>query len=166
MGFAGQVFAARIAVGLAVPSASALSRTGGMLAKGAAGIYTALNSQRKQQAAKRVSDAKAEVDRISGLAADIAKKQSNQIANEAAKGMRKLEYAGAHNRDVLAKSGAGAFADMKATMGTEGTAMFKGIEKAASPLERLVKITKNYAKMSKAQQKAAVSQAKELKGLK
>jgi len=68
MGFAGQVFAAKMAVGLAVPSTGALSRTGSMLAKGAAGIYSALNSQRKTQAAKRVADAQAEVDRLSKLA--------------------------------------------------------------------------------------------------
>ena len=34
MGFAGQVFAARVAIGLAVPSPQAISKTGGMLAKG------------------------------------------------------------------------------------------------------------------------------------
>ena len=67
MGFAGQVFAAKMAVGLAVPSAGALSRTGSLLAKGAAGIYNSLNSQRKSQAQKRVADAQAEVDRLKNL---------------------------------------------------------------------------------------------------
>ena len=33
MGFAGQVFAARVAIGLAVPSPQALSKTGSMLAR-------------------------------------------------------------------------------------------------------------------------------------
>ena len=42
MGFAGQVFAARMAVGLAVPSKSALTGVGGMLAKGASAIYNKL----------------------------------------------------------------------------------------------------------------------------
>ena len=95
MGFAGQVFAARIAVGLAVPSASALSRTGGMLAKGAAGIYTALNSQRKAQASKRVGDAQAEVTRLTKLTKDNADRQSRLIEASARHGMKKLEAAGA-----------------------------------------------------------------------
>ena len=63
MGFAGQVFAARMAVGLAVPSAGALSRTGSMLAKGASGIYSALSAKRKEAAQKRVSAAQEEVNK-------------------------------------------------------------------------------------------------------
>ena len=38
MGFAGQVFSARVAIGLAVPSPQALSKTGGMLAQGISNI--------------------------------------------------------------------------------------------------------------------------------
>ncbi|BCV02442.1 MAG: hypothetical protein CM15mV52_0980 [uncultured marine virus] len=47
MGFAGQVFAARVAIGLAVPSPKALSKTGSMLAQGVKGIH-----KRIQMAAK------------------------------------------------------------------------------------------------------------------
>ena len=57
MGFAGQVFAARMAVGLAVPSKSALTGVGGMLAKGASAIYNKLAQERKSQAAARVAAA-------------------------------------------------------------------------------------------------------------
>ena len=162
MGFAGQVFAARIAVGLAVPSASALSRTGGMLAKGAAGIYTALNSQRKAQASKRVGDAQAEVTRLTKLTKDNADRQSRLIEASARHGMKKLEAAGAANTAALAKGGAGAFADMKASMGSEG-AMFDKVEKLSRPLARLMKMSNNYSKMSSANQKAAVNQAKQFK---
>ena len=42
MGFAGQVFEARVAIGLAIPSAQAMQETGGMLAKGAENIYERL----------------------------------------------------------------------------------------------------------------------------
>ena len=67
MGFAGQVFAARMAVGLAVPSAGALSRTGSMLAKGASGIYSALAAKRKDAATERVKSAQDEVDKLKKL---------------------------------------------------------------------------------------------------
>jgi len=160
MGFAGQVFAARIAVGLAVPSASALSRTGGMLAKGAAGIYTALNSQRKAQAAKRVGDAQAEVDRLTKVTQENAAKQSTIIANSAKKGMKALERSGEAGTAALAKGGAGAFMGMAGVM-QEEKKMFAGIEKITEPLARLTKMTSNYSKMSKAQQKAAITQSKE-----
>ena len=39
MGVAGQIFAARVAIGLAIPSPRALSETGGVLSKGISAIY-------------------------------------------------------------------------------------------------------------------------------
>ena len=39
MGFAGQVFAARVAIGLAVPSPQAMQQAGGLLSTGAASIF-------------------------------------------------------------------------------------------------------------------------------
>jgi TP901 family phage tail tape measure protein len=160
MGFAGQVFAARIAVGLAVPSASALSRTGGMLAKGAAGIYTALNSQRKAQASKRVSDAQAEVTKLTKLTQDNAARQSRLIEASARSGMRKLEASGEAGTAALAKGGATAFQGMKKVMGSEGK-MFEGVAKLEKPIARLLKMTNNFSNMTKAQQKAAITQSKE-----
>jgi TP901 family phage tail tape measure protein len=160
MGFAGQVFAARIAVGLAVPSASALSRTGGMLAKGAAGIYTALNSQRKAQASKRVSDAQAEVTKLTKLTQDNAARQSRLIEASARSGMRKLEASGEAGTAALAKGGATAFQGMKKVMGSEGK-MFEGVAKLEKPIARLLKMTNNFTNMTKAQQKAAITQSKE-----
>ena len=160
MGFAGQVFAARIAVGLAVPSASALSRTGGMLAKGAAGIYTALNSQRKAQASKRVSDAQAEVTKLTKLTQDNAARQSRLIEAGARSGMRKLEASGEAGTAALAKGGASAFQGMKRVMGSEGK-MFEGVAKLETPIARLLKMTNNFSNMTKAQQKAAITQSKE-----
>ena len=44
MGFAGQIFAARVAVGLAVPSPKAMQAQGGMIAKGIESIYKSTNS--------------------------------------------------------------------------------------------------------------------------
>ena len=50
MGFAGQIFAARVAVGLAVPSSQALSSAGQTLANGISGIYGQLNKKRVEAA--------------------------------------------------------------------------------------------------------------------
>jgi len=44
MGFAGQIFAARVAVGLAVPSPKAMQAQGGLLAKGIESMYKRTNS--------------------------------------------------------------------------------------------------------------------------
>ena len=91
MGFAGQVFAAKMAVGLAVPSQSALSRTGSMLAKGASGIYGALAAKRKESASKRVAEAQAEVDKLKKISDSASRNASAKIAGHAAQGMYDLE---------------------------------------------------------------------------
>ena len=163
MGFAGQVFAAKMAVGLAVPSAGALSRTGSLLAKGAAGIYSSLNSQRKSQAQKRVADAQAEVDRLSKVASDGSKSQSEFIANAAVAGMKRIERAGGDAAAVMEKSGASAFQGMQQAMGqgAEGSKLFEGLAGAATGIRKLEKLTANYTKMTKNEQKAAIRNSKE-----
>jgi len=49
MGFAGQVFAARVAIGLAIPSPQALSQAGSVLVQGASRIYGALAIEQKRR---------------------------------------------------------------------------------------------------------------------
>ena len=161
MGFAGQVFAAKMAVGLAVPSTGALSRTGSLLAKGASAIYSSLNSQRKSQAQKRVDEAQAEVDKLSKLASNAARQNSFNIATAAAAGMKRIESVGGDAAAVLEKGGASAFQGMKQAMGQEGAALFAGVDKAAKPIERLTTLTRNFSKMSKADQNAAIKNSKE-----
>ena len=161
MGFAGQVFAAKMAVGLAVPSTGALSRTGSMLAKGASAIYSSLNSQRKAQAQKRVDEAQAEVDKMSKLASDAARFNAFNISTEAAKGMKRIESVGGDAAAALEKGGASAFQGMKQAMGREGKELFMGVDAAAKPIERLTTLTRNFSQMSKADQKAAIKNSKE-----
>jgi len=47
MGFTGQLFATRIAIGLAVPSPQALAKTGGMLARGIENIHAKVGMARR-----------------------------------------------------------------------------------------------------------------------
>ena len=63
MGFAGQIFAARVAVGLAVPSSQALSSAGQTLANGISGIYGQLNKKRVEAAKQREGAARAEMQK-------------------------------------------------------------------------------------------------------
>ena len=52
MGFAGQVFAARVAIGLAVPSPQAMQQAGGLLSTGASSIFEKISLMRQQASAK------------------------------------------------------------------------------------------------------------------
>ena len=161
MGFAGQVFAAKMAVGLAVPSQSALSRTGSMLAKGASGIYGALAAKRKESASKRVAEAQAEVDKLKKISDSASRNASAKIAGHAAQGMYDLEIQGKRTMKAMEKGGADAFSGMKTVMGKEGDALFKGLDKASTPLQKMTNLTKNFSKMSDKQQKRALKQSQE-----
>ena len=162
MGFAGQVFAARIAVGLAVPSANALSRTGGMLAKAAGGIYTALAGKRRAAAAERVADAQKEVDRLSQIADENSASTTERIQKHAMSGIQNLESLGKRGAETLRAGGKEAMGSMKAGMGKEGEQLFKGMEKSMTPLNKLRKMTENFAGMTEKAQKRVVSRSKEI----
>ena len=78
MGVAGQIFAARVAIGLAIPSPKALQETGGILEKGLQSIYGRLNAQRVNAQKNRVSQAKNELKEAqAALDAGTAAMQGN-----------------------------------------------------------------------------------------
>tara|TARA_R110000824_G_scaffold1291_3_gene6728 strand:- start:7398 stop:10448 length:3051 start_codon:yes stop_codon:yes gene_type:complete len=162
MGFAGQVFAARIAVGLAVPSANALSRTGGMLAKAAGGIYTALAGKRKAAAAERVASAQKEVDRLAQIANENTASTTARIQQHAASGIQNLESLGKRGAETLRAGGKEAMGSMRAGMGDDGKKLFADMTKSMTPLQKLRKMTENFAGMSEKSQKRAVSRSKEI----
>ena len=58
MGFAGQVFAARVAVGLAMPSPKAFSQAGAMIGGFASKMYNSLNKKSIDAAQKSLANAK------------------------------------------------------------------------------------------------------------
>ena len=62
MGFAGQVFAARVAVGLAMPSPAAFSQAGAAIVKFSSDIYNNLNRQNVQAASTASQNASKELN--------------------------------------------------------------------------------------------------------
>jgi hypothetical protein len=56
MGFAGQVFAARVAIGLAMPSKQAMGQASQIIGAGAAALYKKMNGMQVQQAKKRTKE--------------------------------------------------------------------------------------------------------------
>tara|TARA_R110002020_G_scaffold9593_3_gene37622 strand:+ start:6412 stop:10350 length:3939 start_codon:yes stop_codon:yes gene_type:complete len=61
MGFAGQVFAARVAIGLAFPSKQAMGQASQIIGAGASALYKKMNSMQVQQASKRKTLAEREL---------------------------------------------------------------------------------------------------------
>ena len=80
MGFAGQVFAARVAIGLAVPSPQAMQEAGGMLSQGAASVFQKMAMMRQQASAKNRGLAVQEMSKTQQLMMGNLQ-QSNQLMN-------------------------------------------------------------------------------------
>ena len=78
MGFAGQVFAARVAIGLAVPSPKALSKTGSILANGIKQIHKRIKLE--QMRSNLEPEYKKKLDKLNRMTTATSVKTSNMIA--------------------------------------------------------------------------------------
>ncbi len=152
MGFAGQVFAARVAIGLAVPSPQAMQQAGGLLSTGASSIFEKIALMRQQASAKNRGIALSEQQKSAGLFQSNLKRTNALMQGEVARGLKNLQDSG--------RAVAGSFADSegkvkegfsglkKATADTQlGKDLFKGVNQGVKPLERMTRLVSNLAKM-------------------
>ena len=152
MGFAGQVFAARVAIGLAVPSPQAMQQAGGLLSTGAASIFEKIALMRQQASAKNRGIALSEQQKSAGLFQSNLKQTNALMHGEVQRGLKNLQDSG--------RAVAGSFADSegkvkegfsglkKATADTQlGKDLFKGVNQGVEPLQRMTKLVSNLAKM-------------------
>ena len=152
MGFAGQVFAARVAIGLAVPSPQAMQEAGGMLSQGAAGIFQKIALMRQQASAKNRGLALSEQQKTSGLFQSNLK-QANALMNaEIEKSLKNLQKSGRDVAGSFRKSGdlmGDSFSGLKkASKDTKvGEDLFAGIQKGMKPIQRMTQMVQNLAKM-------------------
>jgi TP901 family phage tail tape measure protein len=152
MGFAGQVFAARVAIGLAVPSPQAMQQAGGLLSTGAASIFQKIALMREQASAKNRGIALSEQQKSAGLFQSNLKQTNALMQGEVARGLKNLQDSG--------RAVAGSFADSegkvkegfaglkKATADTQlGKDLFKGVNQGTEPLKRMTRLVSNLAQM-------------------
>jgi TP901 family phage tail tape measure protein len=155
MGFAGQIFAARVAVGLATPSPQALSDAGKTLATGVEAIYGKLN-QKKVKAAKdrekaaneELSAAKSNLSKFRGdEASKLAKETSDQIAQ--------VEFIGKRMKQAVQASTSGTgevFGQLKTMIPKDvSKSLLAGTDKVMSSIDKAQKMGANYAKMTEGQ---------------
>ena len=148
MGFAGQVFAARVAIGLAVPSPRAMSETGSMLAKGASGIYEKLALMRRQAAMKNAGITNTELQKASGLLVGNLQKTNALINAEISKSMQDMAASG-RNVSRAFEEGGTQFEGLRKGLGETdlGKDLFAGVDKMAKPFQKMEQMTKNLHKM-------------------
>ena len=164
MGFAGQVFAARVAIGLAVPSPQAMQEAGGMLSQGAASVFQKMAMMRQQASAKNRGLAVQEMSKTQQLMMGNLQ-QSNQLMNaEIEKGLKQLAESG---RAVASSFGEGGtqFAGLRAAAGEAegdiGKALFAGIEDGMGKMAKMTRMVQNLAQMDSKQRREALRLQKE-----
>ena len=104
MGFAGQVFAARVAVGLAVPSQGALSKAGSLIGGFASRLTKRMHSQRATAAANRVAEASEELAQVRKKIETHQGKLDSYLVNASGRAMAEIGQKGEGARMAASKS--------------------------------------------------------------
>ena len=158
MGFAGQIFAARVAVGLAVPSPKAMQAQGGLLAKGIQAIYNTTNSvalgQMKDRAAAAGEAAKAAGERVVAAEANVNKILESQLAESLANGQA-LHQAFGRQLGQQGEELGGAFKALEQLDPDVGGKLTAGITETMNQAQRAEQMVRNWGQMSAAEHKAA-----------
>ena len=89
MGFAGQVFAARVAIGLAMPSPRALTQAGSVLARFTGGVYKKLNQEQTKAAQDRLRLAKQDMRRANNAITALHKQHDSSLQQQAKNSIKK-----------------------------------------------------------------------------
>ena len=157
MGVAGQIFAARVAIGLAIPSPRALSETGGVLSKGISAIYGRLDKQRIQNAKKRVADAEKEVTASKAALETASKSFGDNVVKNSRNAVKRLIQSGGDLHAEFKKRGESAFQKLTMNLSKDTASALKaGISKDMGSMDKMLKMTENFAKMTKAQQQEII----------
>ena len=90
MGFTGQIFATRIAIGLAVPSPQALAKTGGTLARGIQNIQSQVMQARRAQAGS-LGQYQAELNKLNSATMSTTQKLNNEINVSLKRSLMKMD---------------------------------------------------------------------------
>ncbi len=156
MGFAGQVFAARVAVGLAMPSPAAFSQAGAAIGKFSSDIYNNLNRQNvqaastaSQNASKELNTQQQRMKKHMSSQNDFMKKNATDAANAVSKGYEKW--------GKKVSIGAGAMKTLKASIPKPISGkLFQNVSTDIKDGKEYAKLMKNFALLAKREQDAVL----------
>ena len=164
MGFAGQIFAARVAVGLAVPSSQALSSAGQTLASGIEGIYGRLNKSRVAAAKQRQSEAEQEMNQSAKALETFRANAGSRLRSSSASYLADLDKnskAVSNSVRNSAMSAKGLMSSMQTTLTPKLSGqLMAGVDRSMSNLEKAQTMTKNFMRMKEHEQKLVMEVAK------
>ena len=149
MGFAGQVFAARVAVGLAMPSPKAFSQAGAMIGGFASKMYNKLNQQGSQAAQKNLKTAQQNLSQAKSAMSAHVGQQNSFLDQSAKKAVSRLQK-GYKALGTTAISAAGTMKGLKAKMGkTVSKKLFKNVSKDLKDAKDYENMMVNFTKLQR-----------------
>jgi TP901 family phage tail tape measure protein len=159
MGFAGQVFAARVAIGLAVPSSQALQESGGIIAKGAEKIYGRLGAIRAKHGAITASNYKKQLKDL----LDVSKSSQHLLTQAMGRGVKtaydNMSKIGQESLKGIFKKGQyKQYSDsVKGALGKDlHKKIFAGVGGLQSTAQRVQRMQKNIIKLTKEERAEAL----------
>jgi TP901 family phage tail tape measure protein len=160
MGFAGQVFAARVAIGLAMPSPRALTQAGSILAKFTGGVYKKLNQEQTKAASDRLRLAKQDLKRANKAIQQLQKEQDNSIRNQAKTSIRQTQAMFDQSAFKTKKS----ITDFKNYVSRVQPAaaprLFAGMNKDMSAAKQYQRMVENFISLGKEERKVILNNMK------
>tara|TARA_R110002020_G_scaffold564_3_gene2856 strand:+ start:6304 stop:10383 length:4080 start_codon:yes stop_codon:yes gene_type:complete len=160
MGFAGQVFAARVAIGLAMPSPRALTQAGSILAKFTGGVYKKLNQEQTKAASDRLRLAKQDLKRANKAIQQLQKEQDNSIRNQAKTSIRQTQAMFDQSAFKTKKS----ITDFKNYVSKVQPAaaprLFSGMTKDMSAAKQYQRMVENFISLGKEERKVILNNMK------
>ena len=162
MGFAGQVFAARVAVGLAVPSQQSLNKAGGLIAGAVGGIYSKMRAKKLEAAKANLASTSSALSAQGKAIKSFQAKSAKDLEGSSARTIKKIRALSSSG--AMALESGGAISKLKSKMGKAApgqfNALFKGIKmtgKAAmTETQQMAKMMSNFTKLTKEQRSAVV----------
>lgn len=160
MGVAGQIFAARVAIGLAVPSPKALSQTGQMLGNFSSKMYKKLNNQHLQAAQERSNITTKELQSANARISEFQKRSQSELMQSA---QRSLNRSNKMFSGEVAQSGR-QIQQVKTAMGriTPAVApkLFANMSKDMQSGQKYQKMMRNFIELTHTERKAVLEAMK------
>ena len=160
MGVAGQIFAARVAIGLAVPSPKALSQTGQMLGNFSSKMYKKLNNQHLQAAQERSNITTKELQSANARISEFQKRSQSELMQSA---QRSLNRSNKMFSGEVAQSGR-QIQQIKTSMGriTPAVApkLFANMSKDMQSGQKYQKMMRNFIELTHTERKAVLEAMK------
>ena len=156
MGVAGQIFAARVAIGLAVPSPKALSQTGTMLGSFSSKMYKRLNAEHLKAAQERSRAAETELKRANANVTNFAKQQDRQLMQSAQASLNKTNKMYGENVASSGRQVQRMQTSMRKLAPTTAPKLFKNVTKDMNAGQKYQKIMRNFINLNKEERRVTL----------